>query len=167
MDTAQLAGIIISVGALLPLLTSVVEQQTWSTRTRTIVGLCMSALAGLVTYVTQFGLNFSDPGTLVTTIVGVILASGAAYKTVWQPSGISGALEGGTSPKPVTPDPEAPLVDLEPEETPEIDTLPEDDLEDWEIPTEDIPDEGTIPEEDTIPEEMGMPVGFDDGSKAQ
>lgn len=148
MDSTQLASIIITVGALLPLLTSVVERQTWSTRTRTVVGLVISVLAGLVTYVTQFGLDFSNIGTLIASIVGVVLASGAAYKTVWQPSGVAPALEGRTSPTPVKPDPEVVEGDNEDnEDGPEIDRL---DVED-------------VPEED-VPEELEEPIGFDDGS---
>jgi hypothetical protein len=145
VDTAQIAGIIITVGALLPLVTSVVEQQSWSKPTRTIAGLVISALAGLVTYVTQFGLDFSNPGALTTTIVGVILASGAAYKTVWEPSGIAPALERKSSPTPVKPDSEAAEGGEEDDEL-EIDQLDE----------EDVPED--------VPEELEMPPGFDDGS---
>jgi hypothetical protein len=146
MNTAEFAGIIITVGALLPLLTSIVQQQTWSTPTRTIVAVLMSVLAGLVTYVSSYGLDFTNPGAIVATVVGVALASGAAYKTIWQPSGVAPALEGRTSPVPVQPDPGAAEAD---EDEPEVDAIDVDDL-----PEEDIPEE-----------ELPMPVGFDDGSK--
>lgn len=153
MDTAQLASLIVAVGAALPLLTSLVEQPTWSTRTRTVVGVIMSILAGLVTYVTQYGLDFSNVAALVTTIVGIALASGAAYKTIWQPSGIAPALEGKTSPTPPPPPavaaPDVIVVDAPDEEFVEMDRFEPDPLD----TPEDIPDEPEPPE------------GFDDGSR--
>ena len=100
MINAQLVAIILAVGGLLPLLTSFVQQPRWGKRTRTIMSVAVSVLAGLVTYVTQFGLNWTDPSTAVVTIVGVILASSTAYKTIWKPSGVSPALEVATSPHP-------------------------------------------------------------------
>lgn len=89
----QVVGIILAVGALLPLLISVVQQPRWSDRTRTILAVVIAALAGLVTYVTEHGLDFHDQTALVTTVVGVILASATAYKTLWKPVGLAPAIE--------------------------------------------------------------------------
>lgn len=151
MDTAQLASIIITVGSLIPLLTSLVEQAKWSRRTRTLVGVGISALAGLVTYVTQFGLNFSNPAALVSTVVGVILTAGAAYKTVWQPAGIAPALEAKSSPEPVPPNPEAPAAEVDAEDHPEVD-------DQW-------PEDDELLDEDVPLYELEQPTDFDDGSR--
>lgn len=99
-------AIILAVGLLLPLLTSIVQQPRWSKRTRTILSVAVSIVAGVVTYVTANGLHLvpDQPSTIVVFIVGVILASATAYKTVWKPSGVSPAVERVTS-KPLAPSP--------------------------------------------------------------
>ena len=94
---AQIVAIILAVGSLLPLLTSVAQQPHWSNRARVAVGVGLSLLAGLVTYVTQYGLEVDSWANLVTVVVGIILAAAAAYKTIWQPSQIAGKIELATS----------------------------------------------------------------------
>lgn len=97
MIEADLVAIILAVGGLLPLLTAVAQQPQWSARTRTFIGVIVATIAGVVTYVTQFGLDLSKPSAIVTTIVGIILASVAAYQSIWKPSGISSKIENATS----------------------------------------------------------------------
>ena len=97
MITTDLVAIILAVGGLLPLLTSIVQQPNWTKEVRTWLAIGVSILAGLVTYVTQFGLNLADPAALITTVVGIILASSTAYKTIWKPSGVAPAIETTTS----------------------------------------------------------------------
>lgn len=96
LDT-HLVAIILAVGGLLPLLTAAVQQPKWDTRTRTWMAVGVSLLAGLVTYVSQFGLNWQNPSALVTTIVGVIIAASTSYKTIWKPAGVAPAVEALTS----------------------------------------------------------------------
>lgn len=108
MITTEIVAIILAVGALLPLLTSVVQQPQWSARTRTVMAVGVSVLAGLVTYVTQFGFEITSASTLITFVVGVALASATAYKNIWKPAGVSPAIEESTSPHNT---PEAPSIE--------------------------------------------------------
>ena len=98
MVDPELVATILALGAALPLLTSVVQQPQWSASVRTWSSVAVSILAGLVAYVTQFGLDFSAPSTVVSTVIGVVLASAASYKTIWKPSGVAAAIENSTSP---------------------------------------------------------------------
>lgn len=98
MITTELVAIILAVGGLLPLLISVAQQPQWSKKVRTVMSVAISILAGLVTYVAEFGLVFTSASSVVTIIVGVVLASAAAYKTIWKPAGVSPAIEAKTSP---------------------------------------------------------------------
>jgi len=97
----EAVAIIMAVGLLLPLLTSVVQQPKWSKRTRTVLSVAVSLVAGVVSYVTASGMNIvpEQPSTIVVFIVGVVLASATAYKTIWQPTGTAPAIEAATSPK--------------------------------------------------------------------
>lgn len=95
--STELVAIILAVGGLLPLLTSVVQQPRWSARTRTIMSVVVSTIAGLVTYVSSEGLNFDSPSAIVATVVGIIITSAAAYKALWKPTGATQAIEGATS----------------------------------------------------------------------
>lgn len=98
MDTATVVQIVLAVGPLLPLLVAVVQQPNWSPRVRSIASVVISILAGTVTYVADAGLDFSNPPAIVAVIVGTILASNVAYKTIWQPTGVAPAIEYATSP---------------------------------------------------------------------
>lgn len=107
----EYVAIIISVGTLLPLLTSVLQRPSFSDRTRTLIGVGLSIVSGLVVYVSTNGLDLSNPSAIVAAVVGVTLAAGAAYKTIWKTSGVAPAIEVATSPKEDHPD------ELKPEDT--------------------------------------------------
>lgn len=93
MTLEQTVALILAVGTLLPLVTSIIQQQTWSNRTRTIVGVGMSVLAGLVTYVASNGLVINNATGILTTVVGVVIAAIAAYNGIWKPSGVAKSIE--------------------------------------------------------------------------
>ena len=61
------------------------------------MSVAVSTLAGLVAYVTQFGLELTSVSTIVTFVVGVILASATAYRNLWKPTGVAPAIEASTS----------------------------------------------------------------------
>ena len=97
MITTEIVAIILALGTLLPLLTSIVNQPRWSAKTRTVMSVAVSTLAGLVAYVTQFGFELTSVSTIVTFVVGVILASATAYRNLWKPTGVAPAIEASTS----------------------------------------------------------------------
>lgn len=94
----ELIASILVIGSLLPLLISIVNQPQWSSRTRTIMSVGVSILAGVVAYVSENGLDFSTPSNIVATIVGTVLATSVAYRNIWKPTGVAHAIEFGTSP---------------------------------------------------------------------
>lgn len=98
---AEVVAIILAVGGLLPLLTSLVQQPRWSNRTRTVLAVIVSIIAGTVTYVTMNGLDIvsGQPSSIITVIVGVILAAATSYQTIWKPSGVAPKIENVTSRK--------------------------------------------------------------------
>lgn len=93
----ELIASVLAIGSLLPLLISAVNQPHWSSRTRTIMSVGVSILAGIVAYVSENGLDFSTPSNIVATLVGTILATSVAYRNIWKPTGVAQAIEYGTS----------------------------------------------------------------------
>jgi hypothetical protein len=106
MSDTQLLTNSLSVGALLPLVTAVVQQPHWSDRLRTLVGLLVSLLAGGVTYFSTNGFHLSDPTRIISAVLGTTLAAGASYKTIWKTSGVTDKIEQSTSPQSDPQDPD-------------------------------------------------------------
>ncbi|MFE1270622.1 hypothetical protein [Streptomyces sp. NPDC058758] len=91
------------VGALLPLLTAVVQQPFWSARAKRAVAVVVALLAGVVTVASTGGIEqFTHGLPALGTIVAVLTASQAAHELVWKPSTITAKIESVTSPKPGT-----------------------------------------------------------------
>lgn len=87
------------VGALLPLLTAVVQQPRWSRRQRSLAAAGLSLAAGVVVVLLGGGFahGLEDP---LFTIAAVMAAAEATYEKVWQPKGVAAAIERVTSPAP-------------------------------------------------------------------
>lgn len=83
------------VGAITPLIISVIQQPTLSTRARKIVALVVSAIVGGVVVLSSESANVGD---VLGTIVAVWAASEAFFQKVWRPSGVTDAVENATSP---------------------------------------------------------------------
>lgn len=93
------------VGILTPVITSVIQQPRWRRSTRALMAVLVSILMGVGT------VYFTDPSALdsgmtVTVVLGILTASTASYKTLWEPLGIR-KLENITSPNDYTMDIEA------------------------------------------------------------
>lgn len=82
-------------GVVMPILTSIVQQPKWSSRTRTIVAWVLSAVGGVVTCLANG--SFHEGQTLVATIAVVLVASQATY-IGWKKTGLTGSIESATSP---------------------------------------------------------------------
>jgi peptidoglycan/LPS O-acetylase OafA/YrhL len=101
-DTASWA---LLAGFLTPLLTSVVQQPTWTSRTRTLVAVVASVIVGVVTLLAN-GTFSEGPQTVLSILALVVVTSATAYKTLYVPSGLAPALENATSKTPpAAPDP--------------------------------------------------------------
>jgi hypothetical protein len=83
-------------GVFTPLLTSIVQRPTWSKPKRTIIGVIVSVVIGLFTCLADGTLD--NAATLLATVTVVVVASAAAYKGLWQPSGVAPGLERATTP---------------------------------------------------------------------
>ncbi|MGL5816641.1 MAG: hypothetical protein ACRCYR_03690 [Phycicoccus sp.] len=96
-DNAVLVSLL--VGAVTPLLTSVVQQPALSDRSRRIVAVVVSAVIGVVVAATSGELAVNDWSDFaeLTGVVGVVWAAAEAfYQKVWKPTGVAPAIEGAT-----------------------------------------------------------------------
>lgn len=92
---AALIGLL--VGAVSPLLTSVLQQPQWSKRVRIAVSGAVSIVIGFAIAAAAGQL---DPGNLLGIIVAVYTAAEAFYQKLWKVTGVAGAVEAATSPTP-------------------------------------------------------------------
>lgn len=90
----------LQVGAVLPLLIAVVQRPNWSTRSKQIVAVVASLIAGVITVAAADGWAQFQQGKLTTaTIVGVLLAAQTSYDVLWKPTKLAPVIEAATSPK--------------------------------------------------------------------
>lgn len=89
------------VGALLPLLTAVVQRPAWSAEVKKVVAVVIALVAGVATVAASGGWEQFQHGTLTfATVTAVLAASQATYDLIWKPSKVAPAIESVTSPKP-------------------------------------------------------------------
>ena len=94
--TANVTLVGLLVGALIPPVTSIVQQPAWSKATRQGVAVVVSVVFGALTAAAAG--DISDPSQVVPTIVAVLLSAEATYQKVWKPSGATAKIEKATSP---------------------------------------------------------------------
>ncbi|MFB6630046.1 hypothetical protein ACFCWY_09130 [Streptomyces sp. NPDC056362] len=88
------------VGALLPLITAVVQRRTWSAGRKKTVAVLISVLAGATTVAADGGWSQFHSGKLTTaTVLAVVAAAQASYALFWKPTKVAPFIEGLTSPK--------------------------------------------------------------------
>lgn len=88
------------VGALLPLLTAVVQRPAWSAQVKKNVAVVVALVAGVVTVAGTGGwAQFQHGGLTMATILAVVAASQTTYDLVWKPTTLAPLIESVTSPK--------------------------------------------------------------------
>ncbi|MFE4575740.1 hypothetical protein [Streptomyces chartreusis] len=88
------------VGAVLPLLTAVVQRPAWSAKYKKVVAVVAAFLAGIVAVAADGGWDQFQHGQLTTvTILGVLAASQTSYDLVWKPSKLAPMIESLTTKK--------------------------------------------------------------------
>ncbi|MER7497126.1 hypothetical protein ABT033_31575 [Streptomyces pharetrae] len=98
MSTLQTVATGAGIGAVLPLLTAVVQQPFWSARVKRIVAVVVAGIAGVVTVASTGGLDqFTNGIPALGTIGAVLAASQAAHDLVWKPSTVTDAIESKTA----------------------------------------------------------------------
>lgn len=83
------------VGLLSPLLTAVVQQPHWSNRVRVAIGAAAAVVLGGVTALADG--SATHAGSLLATVMAVLVASQTAYHSLWKPAGFAQAIEVATS----------------------------------------------------------------------
>ncbi|MEU1355278.1 hypothetical protein ABZ410_15460 [Streptomyces cinnamoneus] len=89
------------VGALLPLLTAIVQRPAWSAEVKKAVAVVLALVAGVVTVAASGGWAQFQHGTLTfATLTAVLAASQTTYDLLWKPSKVAPVIEAVTSPQP-------------------------------------------------------------------
>jgi NhaP-type Na+/H+ or K+/H+ antiporter len=82
----------------------IIQQPTWTSRTRATVTFVYSVIAGLGTaYFTGAFDHFSDARAGITSVLFTLVAAISSYKGFAQPLGVAPAIEAATSPAPPAP----------------------------------------------------------------
>ncbi|MER7951985.1 hypothetical protein ABTY59_31800 [Streptomyces sp. NPDC096079] len=90
----------LQVGAVLPLLTAVVQRPNWSARYKRIVAVFASLVAGTAAVAADGGWSQFQQGKLTTvTVLGVLVAAQTSYDLLWKPSKLAPVIEAATSRK--------------------------------------------------------------------
>ncbi|MFI8206708.1 hypothetical protein [Streptomyces sp. NPDC085937] len=88
------------VGAVLPLLTAVVQRPAWSATYKKVVAVVAALIAGVAAVAADGGWGQFQHGQLtMATVVGVLAASQTSYDLLWKPSKLAPWVESLTSKK--------------------------------------------------------------------
>ncbi|WP_328736522.1 hypothetical protein [Streptomyces bobili] len=88
------------VGAVLPLLTAVVQKPAWSAKAKKIVAVVAALVAGVFAVAVEGGWDQFQHGHLTAaTLLGVLAASQTSYDLVWKPSKLAPMIEALTTKK--------------------------------------------------------------------
>ena len=86
------------VGAVLPLLTAVVQRPAWSAHYKKIVAVVAAVIAGTTAVAADGGWDQFQHGKLtLATFLGVLAASQTSYDLLWKPSKIAPMIEAVTT----------------------------------------------------------------------
>ncbi|MER5222833.1 hypothetical protein [Streptomyces flaveus] len=90
----------VQVGAVLPLLTAVVQRPAWSAKYKKVVAVVAALIAGVVAVAADGGWSQFQHGQLTAaTLLGVLAASQTSYDLVWKPSKLAPMIEALTTKK--------------------------------------------------------------------
>lgn len=84
------------VGVLTPPVVAIVQQPSWSTRTRSYVGVAVAVVFAVLTCLVDGSIGQGQ--TVLATIAAVLVASQTTYRELWRKIGVTGAIEHATSP---------------------------------------------------------------------
>lgn len=88
----------VQVGAVLPLLTAVVQRPAWSARIKQYVAVATALIAGVLAVAVDGGWGQFQHGTLTTlTILSVLATAQTSYDLLWKPSKLAPWLEARTT----------------------------------------------------------------------
>jgi peptidoglycan/LPS O-acetylase OafA/YrhL len=100
MSTLESLSTGFQVGAVLPLLTAIVQRPAWSAQYKKIVAVITALVAGVVAVAVEGGWDQFQHGKLtMATLLGVLAASQTSYDLVWKPSKLAPMIESLTAKK--------------------------------------------------------------------
>lgn len=82
------------VGVVLPWLTALVQQPTWSTGTRRAVAVAAAVVGGVLTALANG--TIGEGKTVLATVAAVLVAAQATYESLWR-GGVATSIEYATS----------------------------------------------------------------------
>ena len=90
----------VQVGAVLPLLTAIVQRPAWSSKYKKVVAVVVALVAGVAAVAADGGWDQFEHGKLtMATVLGVLAASQTSYDLVWKPSKLAPMIEALTTRK--------------------------------------------------------------------
>lgn len=90
----------VQVGALLPLLTAVVQRPAWSAKYKKVVAVVTALVAGIATVAATGGWDQFQHGKITAaTLLAVLAASQTSYDLLWKPSTLAPMIEAATTRK--------------------------------------------------------------------
>jgi len=93
---ADSASIAVIVGVLAPPFIAILQQPRWSAGVRTFVTLIVAAVSGVIVAASQGAL---DSGKITAATIALVLVTAqATYASLWKKIGVTGKIEGATSP---------------------------------------------------------------------
>ncbi|MFJ2745300.1 hypothetical protein ACIO3O_37215 [Streptomyces sp. NPDC087440] len=98
-STMQLLTTGAGVGALLPLLTAIVQRPRWSAQQKQAVAMVAALIAGVATVATVGGWQQFQSGQLTATFLAVLAAAQTSYDLLWKPTALAPLIEGVTTRK--------------------------------------------------------------------
>ncbi|MFJ4880079.1 hypothetical protein ACIP93_33395 [Streptomyces sp. NPDC088745] len=99
-STVQLLTTGAGVGALLPLLTAIVQRPHWSAQQKQYVAVAAAVIAGVVTVASVGGWHQFQYGKLTAaTFLAVLAAAQTSYDLLWKPTTLAPLIEAVTTRK--------------------------------------------------------------------
>jgi len=100
MSTLQSLTTGAEVGAVLPLLTAVVQRPAWPAKWKKVVAVVAALIAGVAAVGADGGVDQFQHGKLTAaTLLGVLAASQTSYDLLWKPSKLAPKIEALTTKK--------------------------------------------------------------------
>lgn len=94
----QDTGLAVIIGALLPMLISVVVQTDWGDQAKAVAAFLVCVIAAVIGSFVADGVSVADPGfDWVAWFAGIYGTAMVAWRQFYKPTGITPAIEGATN----------------------------------------------------------------------
>ena len=90
---ARIVGVAAAIGVLIPLVQAVLQKPWWSPRAKAILTVALAVVGGIAGYITQNGVDLTDPVKIALWVAGGYAAATTLYARLLRPLGVTGYLE--------------------------------------------------------------------------